>query len=258
VSAAEAAGLARLRRRGFALEYASMAWMTAEAAVAVTAGVLASSVALAGFGLDSVIEFFAAAVVVWQLRGEGEERETRAVRLIGVTFFALALYLAVEGIRDLVTHARLGQSAPGLAVAGAALVVMPLLHRVGERGGDVGRYPARPGARQRVLLVPVPDREISEQPGHDHRGAQQGDDEAADTPGPRRPGWSLRAGGLASGRGQRWRGAGQKAPRSWSSDRVKSDVRLGDLAWRRAGLPPLVLNPSARQPGGPAFMDQAW
>jgi len=68
---------ARLRRRGFRLEYASMAWMTAEAAVAITAGILASSIALTGFGLDSVIELFAAAVVVWQLRGEiaGQERK---------------------------------------------------------------------------------------------------------------------------------------------------------------------------------------
>ena len=74
------ARLARLRRRGFALEYASMAWMVAEAAVAITAGVLASSIALTGFGLDSVIEFFAAAIVVWQLRGEPGDRETRAVR----------------------------------------------------------------------------------------------------------------------------------------------------------------------------------
>lgn len=56
----------RLRRRGFWLEYASMAWMTAEAAVAITAGVIASSIALVGFGLDSVLEFFAAAIVVWQ------------------------------------------------------------------------------------------------------------------------------------------------------------------------------------------------
>ncbi len=129
------AGLARLRRRGFWLEYASMAWMTGEAAVAVTAGVLASSIALVGFGLDSVIEFFAAAVVVWQLRGEGEERETRAVRLIGGTFFALALYLAVEGIRDLIAGAHPGQSAPGLAVAAAALIVMPL-RRTGRALGN--------------------------------------------------------------------------------------------------------------------------
>jgi divalent metal cation (Fe/Co/Zn/Cd) transporter len=130
------AGVARLRRRGLGLEYASMAWMTAEAAVAVTAGVLASSIALVGFGLDSVIEFSAAAIVVWQLRGGGEERETRAVRLIGVTFFALALYLTVEGIRDLVTHARPGQSAAGLAVAGAALIVMPGLAVAKRRTGQ--------------------------------------------------------------------------------------------------------------------------
>ena len=137
MSASQAGGLARLRRRGFWLEYASMAWMTAEAAVAVTAGVLASSIALVGFGLDSVIEFFAAAIVVWQLRGEdqGDERATRAVRLIGVTFFALAAYLAAEAIRDLVTHARPGQSAPGLAIAAAALLVMPALAVAKRRTG---------------------------------------------------------------------------------------------------------------------------
>ena len=107
---------ARLLRRGFWLEYASMAWMTAEAAVAITAGILASSVALTGFGLDSVIEVFAAAVVVWQLRGEiaGQERETKAVRMIGVTFFVLAAYLAGQGIGDLVTGARPRASVPGL------------------------------------------------------------------------------------------------------------------------------------------------
>ncbi len=127
----------RLRRRGFWLEYASMAWMTAEAAVAITAGVIASSVALVGFGLDSVIEFAAAAVVVWQLHGEGQDRdrETRAVRLIGVTFFALAAYLTVQGIRDLAGHARPQQSIPGLAVAAAALIVMPLLAAAKRRTG---------------------------------------------------------------------------------------------------------------------------
>jgi divalent metal cation (Fe/Co/Zn/Cd) transporter len=116
-----------LRHRAFALEYASMAWMVAEAAVAITAGVLASSVALTGFGLDSVIEFFAAAIVVWQLRGEiaGQQRETRAVRLIGVTFFALALYLTVEGVAGLVTGSHPHASSAGLAIAAAALLVMP-------------------------------------------------------------------------------------------------------------------------------------
>jgi divalent metal cation (Fe/Co/Zn/Cd) transporter len=132
---APAGQLARLRRRGFWLEYASMGWMTAEAAVAITAGVLASSVALVGFGLDSVIEFFAAAIVLWQLRGQEAERETRAVRLIGVTFFALAAYLAVAGVRDLTGHARPGESLPGLAVAAAALLVMPALAAAKLRTG---------------------------------------------------------------------------------------------------------------------------
>jgi divalent metal cation (Fe/Co/Zn/Cd) transporter len=135
VSAAEQA---RLRRRGFALEYATMAWMVAEAAVAITAGVLASSIVLIGFGLDSVIEFFAAVIVVWQLRGEvaGQQRETRAVRLIAVTFFALAAYLAAESIHDLVTRARPGESIVGLAVAAAALVVMPVLAVAKRRTGQ--------------------------------------------------------------------------------------------------------------------------
>jgi divalent metal cation (Fe/Co/Zn/Cd) transporter len=133
---ATAAGQTRLRRRGFWLEYASMAWMTAEAAVAVTAGIAASSVALTGFGLDSVIEFFAA-VVVWQLRDEiaGQQRETKAVRLIGVTFFALAAYLAVTGVRDLVTGAHPRASVPGLAIAAAALLVMPGLAVAKRRTG---------------------------------------------------------------------------------------------------------------------------
>ncbi len=117
-----------------------MAWMTAEAAVAIAADIIVSSIALVGFGLDSVIEFAAAAVVVWQLRGEAEDRETRAVRLIGVTFFALAAYLAVPSIGDLVTQARAGQSVPGLAVTSAALVIMPSLpiakHRTGRAPGN--------------------------------------------------------------------------------------------------------------------------
>ena len=131
---ATAASTARLRRRGFRLEYASMAWMIAEAAVAITAGILASSIALTGFGLDSVIELFSAAIVVWQLRGG--DREIRAVRLIGLTFFALAAYLTAESIHDLVTHARPGESIAGLAVTAAALIVMPLLAIAKRRTGQ--------------------------------------------------------------------------------------------------------------------------
>ena len=82
--------VSRLRRRGFWLEYASMAWMTVEAAVGIIAWIIASSIVLIGFGLDSVIEFSAAAVVVWRLRSTlSEERESQALRLIAVTFFVL-------------------------------------------------------------------------------------------------------------------------------------------------------------------------
>ena len=120
--------IARLRRRAFRLEYATMTWMVAEAAIAITAGVLTASIALIGFGLDSVIELFSAAIVIWQLRGEiaGQDRQTRAIRLIGVTFFALAAYLAAQSIRDLAAAARPGQSVPGLAVTAAALLAVAL------------------------------------------------------------------------------------------------------------------------------------
>lgn len=132
------ADIGRLRRRGFWLEYATVTWMVAEAAIAITAGLIAASVALVGFGLDSVIELFSAAIVIWQLRGEiaGQDRQTRAVRLIGVTFFALAAYLTVESIRDLATAARPGQSVPGLAVTAAALIVMPALAIAKRRTGQ--------------------------------------------------------------------------------------------------------------------------
>ena len=129
--------LAGLRRRGFWLEYASIAWMVVEAGVAITAGIIAASIALVGFGLDSVIELFSAGIVVWQLRGgEGEERETRAVRLIGVTFFALAAYLTAESIHDLVSRSRPEQSVAGLAVTAVALVIMPALALAKRRTGQ--------------------------------------------------------------------------------------------------------------------------
>jgi hypothetical protein len=128
--------LARLRRRGFWLEYASMAWMVAEAGVAITAGVIASSIALTGFGLDSVIELFSAGIVVWQLRGGAEDGETSAVRLVGVTFFALAAYLVAESIHDLVSLARPEQSVAGLAVTAAALLIMPGLAIAKRRTGS--------------------------------------------------------------------------------------------------------------------------
>ncbi len=133
-----AADAARLRRRGFRLEYATMTWMVAEAAVAITAGLLAASIALVGFGLESVIELISATIVIWQLRGQitGQDRQTRAIRLIGATFFALAAYLTIDSIRDVATQAQPRQSVPGLAVTAAALIVMPALAIAKRRTGQ--------------------------------------------------------------------------------------------------------------------------
>jgi divalent metal cation (Fe/Co/Zn/Cd) transporter len=120
--------LGRLLRRGFWLEGTSMAWTMLVAAVAMTAGAVASSIALIGVGLESLIELVAAAIVVWQLAGVGgEDRETRAMRLIGATFLASAAYLLVESIRELAAGTHSAHSGPGLAVAVAALLVMPVL-----------------------------------------------------------------------------------------------------------------------------------
>ena len=117
-------------RLAFRLEYFTIAWMVVEAGVAVASGILAHSIALVAFGLDSVIELFAAVVVIWQLRGAQAERESRertALRLIAVTFFALAAYVTVEAVIDLARRSRPEASVAGMVLAACALVVMPLL-----------------------------------------------------------------------------------------------------------------------------------
>ncbi|MFB7506719.1 cation transporter [Streptomyces broussonetiae] len=85
-----------LLRRGFALEYTTLGWNVIGIVVLAVAAVSARSVALAGFGLDSLIEIGASTVVIWELSGTGEARQRRALRLIGIGFAALALYLLVQ------------------------------------------------------------------------------------------------------------------------------------------------------------------
>ena len=85
-----------LLRRGFALEYLTLAWNVAGIVILAIAAIPARSVALAGFGLDSLIEIGASTVVIWELSGTGAERQRRGLRLIGYTFAALAVYLLVQ------------------------------------------------------------------------------------------------------------------------------------------------------------------
>jgi divalent metal cation (Fe/Co/Zn/Cd) transporter len=118
----------RLRRRGLRLEYATIAWNALEAVVAISAGIAAGSIALFGFGLDSIVEVFAASVVVWELRGPvAGDRERRALRLIAISFFLLAAYVSVEAVRDLFAAAEATESGVGIGLAVVSLIVMPLL-----------------------------------------------------------------------------------------------------------------------------------
>ncbi|TWF82618.1 cation efflux family protein [Kitasatospora viridis] len=92
-----------LVRRGFALEYATLGWNVVGIVVLAVAAIAARSVALAGFGLDSLIEIGASTVVIWELSGTGEARQRRALRLIGVGFGLLALYLLAQSAVVLAT-----------------------------------------------------------------------------------------------------------------------------------------------------------
>jgi divalent metal cation (Fe/Co/Zn/Cd) transporter len=130
----------RLERAARGLAWLTIAWNVVEAIVAIGAGLAAGSIALVGFGFDSTIEVFAAGIVLWRFRADDEARERQALRLIGVTFFALAAYVGVEAIRDLLGGDEAETSAVGIGLAIASAVVMPTLawakRRVGRRLGS--------------------------------------------------------------------------------------------------------------------------
>jgi divalent metal cation (Fe/Co/Zn/Cd) transporter len=113
-----------LLRRGFALEYATLAWNAAGIVVLAIAALRARSVALAGFGLDSLIEIGASAVVIWELSGTGAERQRRALRLIGYAFASLAVYLLVQSTFVLAAGDRPRHSALGITWTAVTAAVM--------------------------------------------------------------------------------------------------------------------------------------
>jgi divalent metal cation (Fe/Co/Zn/Cd) transporter len=116
-----------LLRRGFALEYATLAWNVAGIVVLAVAAVAARSVALAGFGLDSLIEIGASTVVIWELSGTGEERQRRGLRLIGYAFAALAAYLLVQSTVVLATGYHPRHSVLGIVWTAVTAAVMFVL-----------------------------------------------------------------------------------------------------------------------------------
>jgi divalent metal cation (Fe/Co/Zn/Cd) transporter len=113
-----------LLRRGRVLEGITLGWNVAGIAVLALAAVAARSVALAGFGLDSLIEIGASTVVLWELSGSGEERQRRALRLIGGAFLALAAYLTIQSVLVLATGYRPGPSVPGIVWTALTAAVM--------------------------------------------------------------------------------------------------------------------------------------
>ena len=117
-----------LERRGRLLAFFTVGWNSLEAVVAIGAGVLAGSVALVGFGFDSVIESLSGAIIVWRLFA-GERREQLALRLVGVSLLLLAAYVAFDAVKSLWLGELPDKSSIGIALALASLVVMPLLAR---------------------------------------------------------------------------------------------------------------------------------
>jgi len=129
-------GRRRLGRRAQLLAAASVGYNLVEAVVAVIAGVIAGSVALIGFGLDSVVEMSSGLVVLWQFRHPvPESRERLALRLIGVSFLALAGYVTVESVRTLVGGGDPAPSPVGIGLAVLSLLIMPVLSWAQRRTG---------------------------------------------------------------------------------------------------------------------------
>jgi divalent metal cation (Fe/Co/Zn/Cd) transporter len=131
---------AALAKRGRRLEYFTIAWNSAEGLIAVGAGVLAGSVSLVGFGVDSFIEVASGSALLWRMSMDAdvqrrEHVERLVLRIVGSCFLALALYVACEAVRDLIMRSAPEHSLPGIVLAGVSLVVMPLLSRAKRRVG---------------------------------------------------------------------------------------------------------------------------
>lgn len=120
----EDAGTQMLRRRGIRFAILIVVWDVIEGIVAVSAGLAAGSIALVGFGIDSGIEVFAASVVLWQLHAGATARQRPALRAISVTFFLLAVYVAVEAVQALIGAGEAEQSIVGIVLNVVALAVM--------------------------------------------------------------------------------------------------------------------------------------
>ncbi len=133
----EATHLEQLQR-GRWLEYLTIGWNLLEALFSVGAGLFAGSIALVGFGIDSLIESSSGTILLWRLREgeEGQQREQTALKLVGVSFLVLAGYVAFDAVRTLMLREGPETSYLGIAIALLSLIVMPLLARAKRRVAD--------------------------------------------------------------------------------------------------------------------------
>ncbi|MCX4583941.1 cation transporter [Streptomyces sp. NBC_01481] len=147
-----------LARRIRLLVAATLTYNVVEAAVAITAGTIASSTALVGFGLDSVIEVSSAAAVAWQFSARDhasrEAREHTTLRIIAVSFFVLAAYVTVDAVRALAGAGEADRSVPGIVLAAVSLAVMPFLSAAQRKAGrELGSASAVADSKQTLLCT---------------------------------------------------------------------------------------------------------
>jgi divalent metal cation (Fe/Co/Zn/Cd) transporter len=144
-----------LQRRIRLLVAATITYNVIEAAVAITAGTIASSAALIGFGLDSIVEVASAAAVAWQFSAtDHERREKTALRVIAISFFALAAYVSFDAIRALLGAGEAEHSTPGLILAALSLLIMPFLSYTQRRAGrELGSASAVADSKQTLLCT---------------------------------------------------------------------------------------------------------
>jgi divalent metal cation (Fe/Co/Zn/Cd) transporter len=146
-----------LATRARTLSWLSLAWMTVEGGVAIAAGLVASSIALVGFGLDSAIEGFASVIIVWRFTGRrmfSARAETRAQKLVAIQFFLLAPYVGVESVRALIGGGRPEESWVGIGLAISSVILMPLLGIAKQRLADqLGSAATKGEGRQNMLCA---------------------------------------------------------------------------------------------------------
>ncbi|MBN0040819.1 cation transporter [Cellulosimicrobium cellulans] len=154
-AAPTAARRAVLERRVRWVVAATITWNVVEAVVAITAGRVASSAALVGFGLDSLVEVLSAAAVAWQFAApDPHRRERAALRVIAVSFFGLAAFVSVDAARSLLGAAEPEHSAVGIGLAAVSLAVMPFLSWFERRTGrELGSASAVADSKQTLLCT---------------------------------------------------------------------------------------------------------